>query len=61
MPPTKVRRNPEGLNPPTRMMLTVTFDTHSKLKNLAAKEGTSMSEIVRYLVELAEKGKVKIR
>ncbi len=62
MPPTeKVRRNPEGPNPSARRMLTVPTDTHAKLKKLAAKEGTSMSEIVRYLVELADKGKVKIR
>lgn len=58
---TKVRRNPVSPNPPSRRMLTVTNDTHAKLKKLAAKEDTSMSEIVRYLVELADEGKVKIR
>ncbi len=64
MPPAptqKVRRRQDNPDPSARRMLNVPAETHSQLKMLADQEGTSMSEIVRYLVEQAVSGKVKIR
>lgn len=63
MPPTtsKVKRKTIYPDSSPRKMLAIPTETHTKLKKLAVKEDTSMSEIVRYLVELAEEGKVKIR
>lgn len=42
-------------------MINLRADTYMKLKKLAAQNDTFMSEMVRYLVDLADAGKIKIR
>jgi predicted DNA binding CopG/RHH family protein len=41
------------------LMVRISEETHTALKEKAAAEGTTMSEVVRYCIDLFLKGKIR--
>ena len=53
--PQQVRNITRG-----RKLVAIRLDTHKKLVRLARRQRTTLGEVIRYLVELADQGKVRV-
>ena len=59
--PDPLKRYEDNPDPARRKMINIRGETYAKLKKLADKHDTYLSEVVRYLVDLADEKQIEIR